>query len=285
MSLIFENRYLHFVLTIHLSEPPFTIQRLAELALYGIPNKHNNESNKQRGTYNVVSKYLRAINRVVLVTSSKYNFSQQFIDSIGNNSNININSNSKDVNDIPLDSVELTNASAVKLAPASVPSTPLFSPIPFLSKFEKNNTREISPLNIQQSNSVNDKGGDNENVEDFDNVDLHRPTSPTSSNSNAAAAAAAAVEIGIYEENNNSIGENKRKNNNDINSDELEIVKDNTQKVNLGIVDELDAGKGKVAQEPVSLSATTTVENENENERERKRRKSEIDDEKLKKNF
>ncbi|KAF9533450.1 PPP4R2-domain-containing protein [Crepidotus variabilis] len=80
-------------------DPPFTIQRLCELCIQ--PKTH----------YTSVGKYLRAVEKSILVTSS--------IDSFP-----------------PLTQAEIFSAgrSAITLGPTlqSAPSTPLFSPIPFL---------------------------------------------------------------------------------------------------------------------------------------------------------
>ncbi|TIB11621.1 hypothetical protein E3P89_01952 [Wallemia ichthyophaga] len=126
----------------------------------------------------------------------------------------------------------------VDFVEASAPPTPMFSPIPFLAN--RKTSREISPLSMQDTQA---------DVEDFGNVNLNRPTSPTSSSSNAAAAAAAALSGGT----NSADGE----------SDAQPPPQPTTAQEHLGIVDELDAGQGKVAEEPVSLSSTTQLESGN----------------------
>ena len=140
----------------------------------------------------------------------------------------------------------------------STPPTPLFSPIPFLAERA---SRDVSPLTIQETQ-----------IEDLGNPNLHRPTSPTSSSNNAAAAAAAAL------------------------GGQPSKTKQTGTQEHHGIVDELDAGQGKVAEEPVPLSSTTKLENtpspeksNEEDSRAHKRRKSEhlleIEDQKLAKEF
>ena len=244
----------------------------------------------ERGVYKTVGKYLRALNRVVMVTSGKESLAAQMKAMEGVNPPDTqglINGHSA----VPLDSVELSNASALNVSPshsnnASAPPTPMFSPIPFLAN--KVASREISPLTMHDTQV---------DVEDFGNVNLNRPTSPTSSSSNAAAAAAAALS-GV---------------------DDQPPPQPTTAQEHLGIVDELDAGQGKVAEEPVPLSSTTTLDGgsagttetsenghnasnnssnspdkqaqtgDSEEGRAQKRRKSEHviedEDEKLKKNF
>lgn len=216
------------------SEPPFTIQRISELAIYN--------DNKDRGSYRTVGKYLRALHRVVMVTSGKISLDAQ-IKAMEGTSNTNTCGLLNGEGAVPLDSVELSNASALNVSPshssrASAPPTPMFSPIPFLAN--RKTSREISPLSMQDTQA---------DVEDFGNVNLNRPTSPTSSSSNAAAAAAAALSGGT----NSADGE----------SDAQPPPQPTTAQEHLGIVDELDAGQGKVAEEPVSLSSTTQLESGN----------------------
>ncbi|TIA89509.1 hypothetical protein E3P81_02909 [Wallemia ichthyophaga] len=215
-------------------EPPFTIQRISELAIYN--------DNKDRGSYRTVGKYLRALHRVVMVTSGKISLDAQ-IKAMEGTSNTNTCGLLNGEGAVPLDSVELSNASALNVSPshssrASAPPTPMFSPIPFLAN--RKTSREISPLSMQDTQA---------DVEDFGNVNLNRPTSPTSSSSNAAAAAAAALSGGT----NSADGE----------SDAQPPPQPTTAQEHLGIVDELDAGQGKVAEEPVSLSSTTQLESGN----------------------
>lgn len=235
--------------------------------------------------YKSVGKYLRALNRVVMVTSGKISLEAQMKATEGAstaNTYGLLNGNSA----VPLDSVELSNASALNVSPshsnrASAPPTPMFSPIPFLAN--RVASREISPLAMHDTQV---------DVEDFGNVNLNRPTSPTSSSSNAAAAAAAALSGGT-----STVG---------VDRVDQPPPQPTTAQEHLGIVDELDAGQGKVAEEPVSLSSTTTLDGVNSNSnhtsnspdknatheeegRAHKRRKSEHliedEDEKLKKSF
>lgn len=98
--------------------PPFTIQRLCELCVE--PKKH----------YSSVGKYLRAVEKSVLVTSTKENFP-------------------------PLTQAEVLSAgrSAIILGSTlqSAPSTPLFSPIPFLhndARRSKSRSPPPAPLSL-----------------------------------------------------------------------------------------------------------------------------------------
>ncbi|KAK7693400.1 hypothetical protein QCA50_002968 [Cerrena zonata] len=79
--------------------PPFTIQRLCELCIY--PNKH----------YKFIGKYLRAVEKTLLVTSTWDTFPiPSGSDAVGPS----------------------INAAVISGALLSTPSTPIFSPIPFL---------------------------------------------------------------------------------------------------------------------------------------------------------
>ncbi|TIC27042.1 hypothetical protein E3Q11_02760 [Wallemia mellicola] len=220
-------------------EPPFTIQRIAELAV------------RQRGTYSTVGKYLRALGKTVTVTSGKVTLAAQMkaLEDVSAPPAGDTRGHA-----VPLDSAEMHTPGQQN----STPPTPLFSPIPFLAERA---SRDVSPLTIQETQ-----------VEDLGNPNLHRPTSPTSSSNNAAAAAAAAL------------------------GGQPSKTKQTGTQEHHGIVDELDAGQGKVAEEPVPLSSTTKLENtpspEKSNEEDRrahKRRKSEhlleIEDQKLAKEF
>ncbi|TFK42967.1 PPP4R2-domain-containing protein [Crucibulum laeve] len=108
------------------SKPPFTIQRLCELCI------------KPKENYNTVGKYLRAVEKTILVTSSWDSFP-------------------------PLSASELDSAgrSTLVLGPAqqSAPSTPLFSPIPFLhddARRSKSRSPPPTPLSLASVGPAND---------------------------------------------------------------------------------------------------------------------------------
>ncbi|ESK96892.1 methionine aminopeptidase 1 (1) [Moniliophthora roreri MCA 2997] len=98
------------------SDPPFTIQRVCELCLQ--PKKH----------YKAVGKYLRAVEKSLLVTSSKDSF-PPITDNDTNN---------------PTRSISISASTS-----QSTPTTPLFSPIPFLhedARRSKSRSPPPSPL-------------------------------------------------------------------------------------------------------------------------------------------
>jgi hypothetical protein len=107
------------VLTGQLRQPPFTIQRLAELALR--PREH----------YNLVGKYLRAIERSLVVTSGWDEFP---------------------VDTYTEDASSLNGAFSVSNQALAHATTPLFSPIPFLVNRERSqsptSTVAPSPLTL-----------------------------------------------------------------------------------------------------------------------------------------
>lgn len=108
-------------------KPPFTIQRLCELCLY--PRKQ----------YRSVGKYLRAVEKSVLVTSSWDNFP------------------------VPIEEKrELLAPIGLTLSAArdSTPATPLFSPIPFLHddpRRSKSRSPSPSPLALNSTPSLETK--------------------------------------------------------------------------------------------------------------------------------
>ncbi|KIK06526.1 hypothetical protein K443DRAFT_674181 [Laccaria amethystina LaAM-08-1] len=104
-----------------LDNPPFTIQRLCELCIH------------PRRNYNSVGKYLRAVEKSILVTSTQDSFP-------------------------PLTEAELDSSgrSAIALGSTrqSAPSTPLFSPIPFLhddARRSKSRSPPPTPLTLGPS--------------------------------------------------------------------------------------------------------------------------------------
>ncbi|KAF9466358.1 PPP4R2-domain-containing protein [Collybia nuda] len=106
------------------SKPPFTIQRLCELCLY--PQKH----------YASVGKYLRAVEKSLLVTSTWDSFP-------------------------PLAEIDTdpTGRSVLSLGSThqSAPATPLFSPIPFLhddARRSKSRSPPPSPLTLNSGSSA-----------------------------------------------------------------------------------------------------------------------------------
>jgi serine/threonine-protein phosphatase 4 regulatory subunit 2 len=102
--------------------PPFTIQRVCELCLR--PKEH----------YKTVGKYLRAVEKSLLVTSSWDAFPPE------------------KESDIP---ARLATVSMYP-APSTVPATPLFSPIPFLhddARRSKSRSPPPSPLTLSAASS------------------------------------------------------------------------------------------------------------------------------------
>jgi serine/threonine-protein phosphatase 4 regulatory subunit 2 len=95
------------------SRPPFTIQRICELCLR--PTQH----------YNSVGKYIRAVEKALLVTSTNDAFPPAS----------------------PTTSTVLPGVSGAALigAGASAPATPLFSPIPFLHDDARRSTSRSPP--------------------------------------------------------------------------------------------------------------------------------------------
>lgn len=100
------------------SKPPFTIQRLCELCI------------KPKANYNSIGKYLRAVEKSILVTSTWDSFPpliESEMDFVGR------------------------GAITIGSATQSVPSTPLFSPIPFLhnnSRRSKSRSPPPTPLTL-----------------------------------------------------------------------------------------------------------------------------------------
>lgn len=99
------------------SNPPFTIQRVCELCLY--PKQH----------YKSVGKYLRAVEKSLLVTSSWNSFPPE------------------------KDSTTSAPYATISMHPtsSSTPTTPLFSPIPFLhddARRSKSRSPPPSPLTL-----------------------------------------------------------------------------------------------------------------------------------------
>lgn len=95
-----------------ISGPPFTIQRICELCLF--PQAH----------YKTVGKYLRAVERALLVTSTW-----------------------EDHRAMPTDQEQSTVSYSRHFSstePESIPSTPLFSPIPFLHE-DARRSLSVSP--------------------------------------------------------------------------------------------------------------------------------------------
>ena len=122
--------------------PPFTVQRLCELCVE--PKKH----------YKSVGKYLRAVEKSILVTSTWDSFP-------------------------PMTESEIFSAgrSAITLGSTlqSAPSTPLFSPIPFLhddARRSKSRSPPPTPL------SLNGKGDENRDVPALGLVDELDDPSP-----------------------------------------------------------------------------------------------------------
>jgi serine/threonine-protein phosphatase 4 regulatory subunit 2 len=104
--------HIFFIYISHSSSPPFTIQRLCELCAR--PKEH----------YKSVGKYLRAVEKTLLVTSAWDSFP---ISPEG----------------------EATTATTSLLFPGpslSVPTTPVFSPIPFLHDDARARSRSPPPL-------------------------------------------------------------------------------------------------------------------------------------------
>ncbi|KAI0064653.1 hypothetical protein BV25DRAFT_1882024 [Artomyces pyxidatus] len=98
------------------SSPPFTIQRLADLCLH------------PRDNYTALGKYLRAVEKTLYVTSTWDSFPP--------------------LPPQPTDPALIASTSVI-FPPASVPSTPLFSPIPFLhddARRSKSRSPPPSPL-------------------------------------------------------------------------------------------------------------------------------------------
>jgi len=111
-------------LTGWLRQPPFTIQRLAELALR--PREH----------YNLVGKYLRAIERTLVVTSG---WDEYAVDTY-------------------TDAISLNGAFSASNQALAHATTPLFSPIPFLINRERSqsptSTVAPSPLSLDSRRSL-----------------------------------------------------------------------------------------------------------------------------------
>ncbi|KAJ2917201.1 hypothetical protein MD484_g3177, partial [Candolleomyces efflorescens] len=109
--------------------PPFTIQRLCELLL---------EPQKQ---YKSVGKYLRAVEKSILVTSTFDSFPQDA-------SSSNAPSNGRPA---------VPSTQPLVFTSRSRPSTPLFSPIPFLhedARIARSRSRSISPTRLDDAASV-----------------------------------------------------------------------------------------------------------------------------------
>ncbi|KAJ4488042.1 PPP4R2-domain-containing protein [Lentinula aciculospora] len=107
------------------SDPPFTIQRVCELCIE--PKKY----------YKSIGKYLRAVEKSILVTSTWTEFPP-------------LTEQEKDVN---LRSRVATGSQAL-----SIPNTPLFSPIPFLHNDARRSTSRSpppSPLALSSAGPVN----------------------------------------------------------------------------------------------------------------------------------
>ena len=109
-------------------EPPFTIQRLCELLLD--PKRH----------YKSIGKYLRAVEKSILVTSSIDAFPPEV------SSTSNGPANGTTSNNQP-------QSTPIAFATRSTPSTPLFSPIPFLHEDariarSRSRSRSISPTRL-----------------------------------------------------------------------------------------------------------------------------------------
>ncbi|KAJ7685052.1 PPP4R2-domain-containing protein [Mycena polygramma] len=101
------------------SSPPFTIQRICELCLH--PKQH----------YNSVGKYLRAVEKSLLVTSTYASFPP-----------------------MTEDERDTTVRTMASIGSPSLPSTPLFSPIPFLhgdARRSKSRSPPPSPLILANS--------------------------------------------------------------------------------------------------------------------------------------
>ncbi|EMD38376.1 hypothetical protein CERSUDRAFT_123038 [Gelatoporia subvermispora B] len=94
------------------SNPPFTIQRVCELCIR--PNEH----------YNYIGKYLRALERALLVTSTWDAF-PAMPEEDGNQSMI--------------------NQAPISLLSLSAPATPMFSPIPFLHEDARRSSSRSPP--------------------------------------------------------------------------------------------------------------------------------------------
>ncbi|KAJ3796696.1 PPP4R2-domain-containing protein [Lentinula aff. detonsa] len=106
------------------SDPPFTIQRVCELCIE--PKKH----------YNSIGKYLRAVEKSILVTSTSTEFPPLTDQEKGSNVPSKVAANQ----------------------PLSIPNTPLFSPIPFLhndARRSKSRSPPPSPLALSSAGPVN----------------------------------------------------------------------------------------------------------------------------------
>ncbi|KAF5365782.1 hypothetical protein D9758_003265 [Tetrapyrgos nigripes] len=115
------------------SEPPFTIQRVCELCIS--PKKH----------YKSIGKYLRAVEKSLLVTSTRDSFPIP---------------TEKDTETVPHSMVSMASASQ------SAPTTPLFSPIPFLhedARRSKSRSPPPSPLALSAAGPIS--GGHPEALE------------------------------------------------------------------------------------------------------------------------
>ncbi|THU92175.1 hypothetical protein K435DRAFT_967780 [Dendrothele bispora CBS 962.96] len=117
------------------SEPPFTIQRVCELCVS--PRKH----------YKSVGKYLRAFEKSLLVTSTQDSFPLSSLTDKGTDASIQ-------------------NMAPMTSASQSTPTTPLFSPIPFLhedARRSKSRSPPPSPLALSAAGPVS--GGHPEALE------------------------------------------------------------------------------------------------------------------------
>jgi len=108
-----------FPYTSNTSNPPFTIQRLCELCIR--PKEH----------YKSVGKYLRAVEKTLLVTSAWDSFP--------------ISTESENT------SMATTNLPFP--GPSSVPTTPIFSPISFLHDDARARSRSPPPLTLNEAKS------------------------------------------------------------------------------------------------------------------------------------
>ncbi|KAF5391412.1 hypothetical protein D9757_001953 [Collybiopsis confluens] len=95
------------------SEPPFTIQRLCELCIN--PKQH----------YKSIGKYLRAVEKSTLVTSTW----SEYLPTTESQTDLNMRS----------------IMSGAGSEPRSIPNTPLFSPIPFLHNDARSRSKSRSP--------------------------------------------------------------------------------------------------------------------------------------------
>lgn len=135
----------HLTLAFAFRSPPFTIQRICELALY--PRKH----------YTSLPKYLRALNRVISVSSDRSAFTEDdSLEPYASTSATTMEAGAPaNATSIPSPMLP-TRRPAVARSPASSPralpvAAPLLSPIPWLVKDKEDDLDSVDDMDLSSA--------------------------------------------------------------------------------------------------------------------------------------